>query len=53
MKENDEINVYCRCDFLVRWLQFEASEWRLWDLMWGLHIMDWETRDETVIILGC
>lgn len=23
-----------------------SVQWRIWDLMWGLHIMDWETRDD-------
>ena len=23
-----------------------SNQWRVWDLMWGFHIMDWETRDD-------
>jgi hypothetical protein len=23
-----------------------SNQWRIWDLMWGFHIMDWETRDD-------
>ena len=23
-----------------------SVQWRIWDLMWGFHIMDWETRDD-------
>ena len=23
-----------------------SNQWRMWDLMWGFHIMDWETRDD-------
>ena len=22
-----------------------SDKWRIWDLMWGLHIMDWKERD--------
>jgi hypothetical protein len=22
-----------------------SSQWRMWDLMWGLHIIDWVDRD--------
>ncbi|MBT3644151.1 MAG: hypothetical protein HN530_05065, partial [Gammaproteobacteria bacterium] len=22
-----------------------STRWRIWDLMWGLHIMDWQERD--------
>ncbi len=44
-KENDEINVYV--DALSgQVVAIRSEQWRLWDLMWGLHIMDWETRDE-------
>ena len=23
-----------------------SIQWRIWDLMWGFHIMDWKTRDK-------
>ena len=23
-----------------------SLKWRIWDLMWGFHIMDWQTRDK-------
>ena len=23
-----------------------SVQWRIWDLMWGFHIMDWKTRDD-------
>ena len=23
-----------------------SNQWRIWDLMWGFHIMDWETRED-------
>ena len=22
-----------------------SLQWRIWDLMWGFHIMDWQERD--------
>ena len=22
-----------------------SNQWRIWDLMWGFHIMDWVERD--------
>ena len=22
-----------------------SAQWRIWDLMWGFHIMDWQERD--------
>ena len=44
-RENDEINVYVDA-FSGQVVAIRSEQWRLWDLMWGLHIMDWETRDE-------
>ena len=44
-KENDEINVYVDA-ISGQVVAIRSEQWRLWDLMWGLHIMDWETRDE-------
>ena len=35
------LNVYSGEITAVRSLQ-----WRIWDLMWGFHIMDWQTRDK-------
>jgi len=23
-----------------------SNQWRIWDMMWGFHIMDWETRED-------
>ena len=44
-QENDEINVYVDA-ISGQVVAIRSAGWRLWDLMWGLHIMDWETRDE-------
>ena len=38
---NVYLNVYTGEVEAVRSIQ-----WRIWDLMWGFHIMDWETRDD-------
>jgi len=40
-KINLYINVFSGEITAVRSLQ-----WRVWDLMWGFHIMDWQTRDK-------
>ena len=44
-QENEEINVYVDA-ISGQVVAIRSEQWRLWDLMWGLHIMDWETRDE-------
>ena len=44
-QENDEINVYVDA-ISGQVVAIRSEQWRLWDLMWGVHIMDWETRDE-------
>ena len=38
---NVYLNVYTGEVEAVRSIQ-----WRIWDLMWGFHIMDWETRED-------
>ena len=38
---NVYVNVYTGEVEAVR-----SNQWRIWDLMWGFHIMDWETRDD-------
>ena len=40
-KINLYLNVFSGEITAVRSLQ-----WRIWDLMWGFHIMDWQTRDK-------
>ena len=44
-QENEQINVYVDA-ISGQVVAIRSEQWRLWDLMWGLHIMDWETRDE-------
>ena len=44
-QENKQINVYVDA-ISGQVVAIRSEQWRLWDLMWGLHIMDWETRDE-------
>ena len=44
-QQNEEINVYVDA-ISGQVVAIRSEQWRLWDLMWGLHIMDWETRDE-------
>lgn len=43
-KEGEEINVY-QNPYSGEIVAIRSSQWRLWDLMWGLHIMDWVDRD--------
>ena len=38
---NVYVNVYTGEVEAVR-----SVQWQIWDLMWGFHIMDWETRDD-------
>ena len=40
-----EVNVYIDPS-LGKIVAIRTFEWRLWDLMWGLHIMDWRDRDD-------
>ena len=43
--ENEEINVYVD-SFSGEIVAIRSAQWRIWDLMWGFHIMDWEERDD-------
>ena len=43
-EDNEEINVY-QNPFSGEVVAIRSAQWRLWDLMWGLHIMDWIDRD--------
>ena len=43
--EDEEINVYV-AGFSGEVVAIRNEQWRIWDLMWGLHIMDWEERDD-------
>tara|TARA_B100000214_G_scaffold364158_1_gene330431 strand:- start:956 stop:1489 length:534 start_codon:yes stop_codon:yes gene_type:complete len=42
--EGEEINVY-QNPYSGEILAIRSQQWRIWDLMWGLHIMDWNERD--------
>ena len=39
------LNVYLN-PFSGEIAAIRSSWWRIWDLMWGFHIMDWEKRDD-------
>ena len=39
------INVYLNV-FTGEVEAVRSVQWQIWDLMWGFHIMDWETRDD-------
>ncbi len=43
-EDDEEINVY-QNPFSGEVVAIRSAQWRLWDLMWGLHIMDWIDRD--------
>mgnify|MGYP001158569359 FL=1 len=42
--DGEEINVY-QNPYSGEILAIRSQQWRIWDLMWGLHIMDWNERD--------
>ena len=41
---NKEINAYLNI-FSGDIVAIRSVQWRIWDLMWGFHIMDWQERD--------
>ena len=43
-KDQEEIDVYLD-PFTEEILLIRSFKWRMWDLMWGFHIMDWNERD--------
>ena len=45
-----EINVYVNV-YSGEVLAIRSAAWRIWDLMWGFHIMDWQERDNIDNIL--
>ena len=49
-EKNDEINVYINV-YSGEVLAIRSAAWRIWDLMWGFHIMDWQERDNIDNIL--
>ena len=45
-----DINVYLNV-YSGEVLAIRSNQWRIWDLMWGIHIMDWKERDNISNIL--
>ena len=43
--KNKKINLYLNV-FSGELTAVRSIQWRIWDLMWGFHIMDWQTRDK-------
>ena len=43
-KKNEEINVYVN-PYSGDISAVRSTQWRIWDLLWGFHIMDWQDRD--------
>ena len=44
-KKDKKINLYLNV-FSGEITAVRSLQWRVWDLMWGFHIMDWQTRDK-------
>ena len=45
---NSKINVYLNA-YSGEIVAIRSPSWRIWDLMWGLHIMDWQDRELSLI----
>ena len=43
-EESEEINVYLD-PYSKEVVAIRSNQWRIWDFMWGIHIMDWNERD--------
>ncbi len=43
-EDNKKINVYLD-PFSEKIVAIRSNQWRVWDFMWGIHIMDWNERD--------
>ena len=41
----EEINVYLD-PYTEEIVAIRSNQWRIWDFMWGVHIMDWNERDD-------
>ena len=48
--KDKKINLYLNI-FSGEITAVRSLQWRIWDLMWGFHIMDWQTRDKINNIL--
>ena len=42
--KNEKINVYVN-PYSGDISAVRSTQWRIWDLLWGFHIMDWQDRD--------
>ena len=49
-KDNKNINIYIDA-YSGEIVAIRSKQWRIWDLMWGFHIMDWVDRDNIDNIL--
>ena len=43
-QEDEKINVYLD-PYSEKIVAIRSNQWRIWDFMWGIHIMDWNERD--------
>ena len=43
-ENNENINIYLDV-YSGKIVAIRSNQWRIWDLMWGFHIMDWVDRD--------
>jgi len=43
-EEDEKINIYLD-PFSKEIVAIRSNQWRIWDFMWGIHIMDWSERD--------
>ena len=43
-KNSKNINIYID-PYSAKIVAIRSNQWRIWDFMWGLHIMDWNERD--------
>ena len=43
-QEDEQINVYLD-PYSEKIVAIRSNQWRIWDFMWGIHIMDWNERD--------
>ena len=43
-EEDEKINVYLD-PYSEKIVAIRSNQWRIWDFMWGIHIMDWKERD--------
>ena len=43
-ENSKNINVYVD-PYSAKIVAIRSNQWRIWDFMWGIHIMDWNERD--------